>query len=142
MQLLLAAILLRREQATELTALAGPTHTSGGYPWGWDPPGPKEMFIVQIKEAPRPTRWRAQAPLVLALQEYLRHLQWPLTQPALTVTYAELALDYEASMGADLSPVPSRTDSTEVPIADRARGFAMLFGFCAIPRLRLWSQPG
>lgn len=127
--LMMAAILLERgsaQEAADKADTAPVPSSSDGYPWAWDPSGPKEVFLVEIRDGPRSTSWRAQEPLVLALQEYLRQLRWPVTQPVLAVTYVELALDYEVAMGVDLPPVPSRLDTAQVPIADRARGFAML----------------
>ena len=96
---------------------------------------------VQFGEGPRPVMWRQQAPLMVALQQCLRPLEWPVTQPVLSIMYVELALDYDVAMGIDFPPVPGRTAGA-VPVADRAKSFASLLRLLRTAAVLYLVHPG
>ena len=76
-----------------------------------------------------------------ALLDYLRRLQWPTVPPTRSITYVELALDYEVAMGWISLLPPVDPLKVRPPLWT---GHAALHSSCVWPekrRLRHWSTP-
>ena len=121
-QRMMAAILLARE--SRVTGDQPIARLTAGYPWGWAPDGPFEQFGQRLAGAGTPRDWRYSRSFLRAVCSYLEKLKWPMGPPWRTVTYVELALDFEVATGMDLPASKRHRDGTPPPIADRAQAFA------------------
>ena len=128
-QHMMADILLARDQMqcgrTTTTSPPGDLIVSAGYPWGWDPPGPRLSYAAVLNSVAIPRRWPHGNNLFQAFTTYLGQLKWPLEASSRGITYIELAVDFELAMGVDLPCAPRhRGISAPVPIGDRALAFS------------------
>ena len=98
---------------------------TSGYPWGWAPDGPTEHFGQRLVGSGTPHSWRYTRPLLRAMWSYLSTLEWPVGQP-LTVTYLELAMDFEVATGMDLPAAKRHREGSLTSAADRAEAFASM----------------
>ena len=87
------------------------------YPWGWDPPGSRTQ--VEVPELPAPSRWQGAsfiwgARLWAQLRAYVAALRWPAEETPGGeggISFLELAMDFEVSMGEEL-PFPKKQGAT------------------------------
>ena len=128
-QHMMADILLARDavRCGRITTASPPGDpmVSAGYPWGWDPPGPRLSYAAVLNSVAIPRRWPHGNDLFQAFTTYLGDLKWPLEASSRGITYIELAVDFELAMGVDLPCAPRhRGLSAPVPIGDRSFAFS------------------
>ena len=112
------------------------------YPWGWSTPAPTTVQLPALSFSAVRQKWKYTEELWYAVNEWASQLRWAHVGSEHSISFVELAVDFELTTGLHLPPVQNRRFQPPQPEATKVRARDVLPGNEAVTGLALYFDGG